>query len=1141
MRRERSRVGGHVRRLALECLEQRALLSAIAPLTLCTAKVEYSHLDPGLVNLVQPIAPVGGAQAWAAAPQVGVPKDQMTFDAAGRVCVRVTALDVEQLLPSLAALGFEATSPHPAQHFVDGFLPTSSLIAANGLSSAGLMGVLALSRPETYTVGSYTDESDNIMEADRTRDANSGLDGTGVRIGVISDSFNALGGMYADYFSGDLPASGVQVLRDDIPGEDEGRAMCQLIHHVAPGASLAFANCGHTEGEMADSIRRLADPSEGNCSIITDDVGYCTEPFFQDGVIAQAVEDVVKNHGVAYFSAAGNQAQNAYESTNVHFVPDNNLGSDACYVFDSGSGRDYQQIHLYGNGHLCIVLQWDQPFYTTSGVQTELDLNLFDANTGKLVALAASSSIVNQAPEQTMIYDNPSDQPEDYCLVITKAAGPDPGRMKYCSFGTNIPDLAMPSSTIVPHAGAADAMAVAAAPFYDQRNPESFTSEGPTTILFAADGTPQAPEVRAKPDILSIDGTTTTFFGNVWEDGQHHFSGTSAAAPHAAAVAALIKQKYPGFTPAQIYSRLKATADPDIGRTPGDPNVVGAGLIDAYRAVVGLPTAAKPNIHDSFDTGCLGQDWEVYNAGDGRTQDTWTDPSQTSQDQLVMDSLGDWGDASLSEAVLHVDAAGTSKLALVFDEKEFDHPDSPMPQYFFGHGNYDGVALSVDGTNWYCLESLTGSASTDDYRHNAIDLSQIAASYHLTLGADTRIKFQCYSAAGYQVGGDGFAFDNVAVVQELNVSVSNVSHKEGNSGTTPFSFAVSIPGRRAAPLELQYATQDGTATAGQDYKSTSGTLTFSPSVSKTTVTVSVRGDNIYENDETFTLNIIDPSTGLVLCQGTGTIVNDDKMPVLHINDVKVKEGNDPAQREYAVFDVTLSNPSGMGVTVHYATADRTAKAGEDYFATAGILTFMPGTTQQTISVPIAGDTAYEKDEQFVVNLSGAVGANMPPAGNGVCTILNDDKMPVLSVADITVDVSPALAPLSAVFTITRTGGTELPLWVSYATSDGTAKAGKQYKAASGTIRFDPGDTEKTVSISVLDLSLASDAFFYLTLSHPKEAMLAAQSKAKCTLHPVLMGPLANELALATTAAAQAGENDRNFQDDPHTWRNGRRS
>ena len=142
--------------------------------------------------------------------------------------------------------------------------------------------------------------------------------GTGVKIGVISNSYNSKGGAERDVSFGDLPGTNnpngytksVHVLKDIDPASgnvmsDEGRAMLQIVHDIAPGAELAFYTGFMGEQDMANGIRDLADPAKGNCDIIVDDISYITEPFFRDGVVAKAVDDVV-GQGVTFFTSAGN-------------------------------------------------------------------------------------------------------------------------------------------------------------------------------------------------------------------------------------------------------------------------------------------------------------------------------------------------------------------------------------------------------------------------------------------------------------------------------------------------------------------------------------------------------------------------------------------------------------------------------------------------------------------------------------------------------------------------------------------------------------------------------------------------------------------------------------------------------------------
>ncbi|MCH5375206.1 MAG: DNRLRE domain-containing protein, partial [Planctomycetes bacterium] len=229
-----------------------------------------------------------------------------------------------------------------------------------------------------------------------------------------------------------------------------------------------------------------------------------------------------------------------------------------------------------------------------------------------------------------------------------------------------------------------------------------------------------------------------------------------------------------------------------------------------------------------------------------------------------------------------------------------------------------------------------------------------------------------------------------------SLSIDNVTLAEGDAGTTRFDFTVTLDSAVDAPLSVRYATADGSATtADGDYASASGTLNFAGKAGEQqTVTVLVNGDSVVENDESFLVNLTNLSAGgrsvtIADGQGIGTITNDDAspLPTLSIRGVSLAEGNSGITN--ARFDVVLSAASSDTVTVNFATADGTALAGEDYQSTTGTLTFAPGQTIESISVPIVGDISVEKDEDFFVNLSGAQNATLldPQA---VGTIVNDD-------------------------------------------------------------------------------------------------------------------------------------------------------
>ena len=723
-----------------------------------------THLDDSLYQLVQRTR--GGVEPAVVSDSV----DLLTFDGDGRVGVTVTAANVGRTQRALVPLGFRVIAAMPDRHLVEGYLPTSSLMAAEGLGDRGLLlGVLPIYAPET-SAGLVTSQADNVVEADRVRATlPEAFDGTGVTIGVLSDSYNALGGASSGVASGDLPA-GVNVLQDS-SGDDEGRAMIELIHDLAPGSSSAFATANGGEANFANNIRRLANPAEGNARVIVDDIVYLAEPFFQDGIVAQAVDEVANNRGVSYFTSAGNRADQAYLSTdfagsNATIGNGGLVRSGRFHDFDPGVGVDTRQRFNIGTGQsLSISLQWDDPFYTTDGVDTDLDIFLIRADTGAIVARAESFNIASQRPSEVLGFNNDTGQTA-FDLAILNFSGPDPGRLRYVIFGSNSAgpiEFDTNSPTVNPHARAVGALATAAVPYFDQTEPESFTSlGGALPILFSPTGERLGtPEIRQKPDLAAPDGTNTTFFGggDVEGDGFPNFFGTSAAAPHAAAVAALLRQAEPSLTPTQVADRLRSTAT-DVGE-PGNDDLTGAGRVNAFDAIFGDGVPADLPLADGFESGALSRAWDIRSNGAGRILVTGDDGPANGTRHLTLDSALN-NQFSLNEAILHIDAAAAlGPVLLTFNEREFADEDDPMPASFTGSSNSDGVALSVDGVNWFRIVSLTGANSTGSNQAFSFDLSQIAADNGLTLGSDTRIKFQQFDNFG--IPSDGIVFDDVAV------------------------------------------------------------------------------------------------------------------------------------------------------------------------------------------------------------------------------------------------------------------------------------------------------------------------------------------------------------------------------------------
>lgn len=270
-----------------------------------------------------------------------------------------------------------------------------------------------------------------------------------------------------------------------------------------------------------------------------------------------------------------------------------------------------------------------------------------------------------------------------------------------------------------------------------------------------------------------------------------------------------------------------------------------------------------------------------------------------------------------------------------------------------------------------------------------------------TIEVNETVILTLAAGAGYTVGAPNSATGTILNDDLPNLVINDVTLSEGNAGTTNFTFTVSLSAA-AGPggVTFDIATANGTATAGVDYVTNSLSGQTIPAGSSTyTFTVQVNGDTLNEATETFFVNVTNVVNAVVVDgQGVGTISNDDPLPGLSINDVTVAEGNSGTTN--AVFTVTLDAASGQTVTVNYATADGTATQPADYTNTAGTLTFTPGQTTRTITVPVIGETIPEANETFFVNLSGATNATISD-NQGVGTITNDD---------VPVTVSPATVP-----------------------------------------------------------------------------------------------------------------------------------
>jgi Subtilase family len=639
---------------------------ALAPgaTTASAAQAGGAVLSPRLAELAKPAIRSAPRAEQAARLSLATSGPGSLLRAGNRVLAEVRFEAVAAAgVAALRAAGAEIVNVSARYETVTVAARPADLAAIAGV--AGVDGVTEVLTPivrGTDCGGSVTSEGDTQLNAANAR-SSFGVDGSGVTVGILSDSFDRDPGAAThaagDVASGDLPGPGspcgssspVGVLDDpEAEGEDEGRAMAQIVHDLAPGASIDFATAFGGEPAFAAGIRALA---AAGAKVIADDVAYFEEPFFQDGPVAVAVDEVAAA-GVSYFSAAGNdnlidkdgndiasweapafrqaskcpdaviefseEVEAAEEAKGVA-VPEG-LDPSHCMNFAPGLEEDETfGITVEAGQELAVDLQWAEPW---NGVKTDFDAYLLNED-GELVESEGSPVVSiednvggSQWPFEFLAWENEGPK-QEVQLVINRFSTKNGGAAHPLKFallenGRGVSETEYPRSsgadvvgpTVFGHAGATGAIAVGAVRYNNPAQPERYSSRGPVTHLFGPVTGPAAAsaipaQTIPKPDLAATDCGATTFFARL-EAGVWRFCGTSAAAPHAAAVAALVRQANPGASAAEVRADLAATAHP-VGAFGAD--AVGAGLIDAYGAVEAL--ALPPTVSISQAPPALGR------------------------------------------------------------------------------------------------------------------------------------------------------------------------------------------------------------------------------------------------------------------------------------------------------------------------------------------------------------------------------------------------------------------------------------------------------------------------------------------------------------------------------------------------------
>ena len=512
----------------------------------------------------------------------------------GKCLVDIQATVSSSLLDAIKAAGGQVMNSSTRFREIRAWLPLDQLEVL-----AGRNDVRFIKSGDDYatSVGSLCTEGDVTHMADLAR-TNFGVDGTGVKVGVLSDSVDFL---TDSQNTDDLPTNVVVLAGQSGFGNGEGTAMLEIIHDLAPGAELFFATA---TGGQAGFAQNILDLQAAGCDIILDDLFYFSESPFQDGIIAQAVNQVTSN-GVWYFSAAGNEGNLTHDASGVwegDFVD----GGPADPPVDGKGGR----IHSFGGTNcydevvergLRLTLFWSDPMGASTN---DYDLYVLDSSGSSVLSSSTTTQNGFQDPYEFVSPPFPGER-----IVVVQASGD----ARFLHLNTIRGKLALGTAGCIKgHTGATNAFSVAAVDANTSftnafvggtNNPvETTSTDGPRRVFYHVDGSAITPGnytntggfVRQKPDIAAADGVQTTV------PGFNPFFGTSAATPHAAAIAALLKSYRTNLSAIELRAALTNTAlDIEAGGVDRDS---GAGIVMALAAFqyiagvdLGVTLSASPN------------------------------------------------------------------------------------------------------------------------------------------------------------------------------------------------------------------------------------------------------------------------------------------------------------------------------------------------------------------------------------------------------------------------------------------------------------------------------------------------------------------------------------------------------------------
>jgi hypothetical protein len=1017
------------------------------------------------------------------------------------------------------------------------------------------------------SVGSRQSEGDVTHRANTARGAFN-VDGTGIKIGVLSNGVTSLALAQS---SGDLGP--VTILPGQAGSGDEGTAILEIIHDLAPGAQLFFATANSTPGTFATNIRNLR---AAGCDIIVDDIFYFAESPFQDGqapaivsntnggAVAQAVIDVTAA-GALYFSSAGNQG-NKDANTSSCFQGDFVDGGPNATIGPAGT------VNNFGGGTLfnAVVeasgsaanLYWADPLGGSSN-----DYDLFVLNSTGTAILLASTNV--QSGTQDPFEQVSAPAANNRIVVFKKTGAADRffhitlnangvGRLNFNTEGTT-----------KGHSTAADAYGVSAAPaalsggtgpagpypgsFSAASALESYTSDGPRRLFFNSGGTAITPGnfsstgglVRQKPDITAADGVSVTGVGGFATT----FYGTSAAAPHAAAIAALIKQAKPGITAAQLRTALTSSAF-DVSTAGVDRNS-GAGIVMAYQALQAAGATGQANLQTGTITSA-----DVGGNGNGIVE-----PGEQGTLTIQLTNPEGINSATAISSTLTAVTPG-----VVVTQGSSAYPDIPI------NGNANNTtpfafvmssAISCTIINFNLTVNYTGGASPrvfpvslaisrtinetlDNTTPPASDAPIFTSSTGLMTGRLTRNALT--SGCGLIKANpglndtnanrrfDAYTFTNttgapICVTVTLTSTSSTLIYSAAYAPTfdpaAPASNFLGDPGfsSTAVPVSYSFTVPANTNFVIVVHEVNVGSVSTAP------VPYTLRVDGIPPPCAAVA-TVNQPPVNTV--PGSQTLIANSQIvfSTANGNAISIADpdaGSIPIQETLTATNGLISLPTTNGLTFsvgngfNNSTMTFTGTVAAINAALQG-LRFFPATTN---FVGAASLTVNTNDLGFT-------------GSGGAKTDTDVINVNVVAGSAFNFSAIPYLVGESdgqVIVTVNRFGDLSTAAAVNYATSNGTATDRSDYEAAFGTLQFAAGQFSATFPVLINEdslVELGGSENFFLSLSNPQgtSVALGLQSLSVVTIVDNASEPATNTIDDSTNFVRQQYHDFLNREPDP---------